>query len=169
MINGEVYRGARGFAGEVSVYNYREQDDFNCELGNSCFLKRWDVDLGIVEDYRNKIKDKNKAPEELDLKKVFSYFRSGDEIARQVVSLAARRLGIKISYLVNLLNPEVVVLGGGLEDAGDDFLNQVSSTVKDWAFRETAEDLKIVYSQLRENAVALGAASLVMQKIFAQL
>jgi len=169
MINGEVYRGARGFAGEVSVYNYKEQNDFNCELGNSCFLKRWDVDLGIVEDYRNKIKDKNKAPEELDLKKVFSYFRSGDEIARQVVSLAARRLGIKISHLVNLLNPEVVVLGGGLEDAGDDFLNQVSSTVKDWAFRETAEDLKIVYSQLRENAVALGAASLVMQKIFAQL
>jgi predicted NBD/HSP70 family sugar kinase len=63
----------------------------------------------------------------------------------------------------------VVIIGGGLEEAGEGFLNKVSSTVKDWAFREVTEDLKIAYSQLRENAVALGAASLVMQKVFAQL
>jgi predicted NBD/HSP70 family sugar kinase len=62
-----------------------------------------------------------------------------------------------------------VVIGGGIEEAGEDFLNKVNSTVRDWAFRETTEELKIVYSQLRENAVALGAASLVMQKMFAQL
>jgi len=71
--------------------------------------------------------------------------------------------------LVNLFNPEVVIIGGGLEEAGEGFLNKVSLTVKDWAFREVTEDLKIAYSQLKENAVALGAASLVMQKVFAQL
>jgi predicted NBD/HSP70 family sugar kinase len=70
---------------------------------------------------------------------------------------------------VNLLNPQVVVIGGGLEEAGEDFLNKVISTVKDWSFRETNEDLKITYSQLRENAVAVGAASLVMQYVFARL
>jgi predicted NBD/HSP70 family sugar kinase len=70
---------------------------------------------------------------------------------------------------VNLLNPQVVVIGGGLEEAGDDFLNKVNQTVRDWAFRETTDDLKIVYSQLRENAVSLGAASLVIEKVFAQL
>ena len=62
-----------------------------------------------------------------------------------------------------------MVLGGGLEEEGEDFLKEVSSTVKDWAFSEATENLKIVYSQLRENSVALGAASLVMQKVFAQL
>lgn len=62
-----------------------------------------------------------------------------------------------------------MVIGGGLEEAGEDFLNVVNLTVKDWAFREATEELKIAYSELRENAVALGAASLVMQKIFAQL
>ena len=70
---------------------------------------------------------------------------------------------------MNLFNPEVVIVGGGLEEAGDEFLNTVSSTVREWAFRETTEGLKIVYSQLRENAVAQGAASLVMKKVFAQL
>ncbi len=63
----------------------------------------------------------------------------------------------------------VPAIRGGLEEAGENFLNKVSSTVKEWAFREATEDLKIVYSQLRENAVALGAASLVMQKTFAHL
>ncbi|MDP2941202.1 MAG: ROK family protein [Candidatus Omnitrophota bacterium] len=180
MINGEVYRGAQGYAGEVSVYNYKEQDDFRCEPGRDCFIKRWEMDLGIVEECRAALaKDRGKADrflnqfdctlEALDLKTVFSAARSGDDLADLVLQRAAKRLGIKISYLVNLLNPQIVIIGGGIEEAGEKFLNTVTSTVKDWAFRETTDNLKIVYSQLRENAVALGAASLVMRRIFAQV
>lgn len=180
MINGEVYRGSQGYAGEVSIYNYKEQDQFACALGNSCFIKRWDMDLGIVDDLKLLLSEnKDKAlnffkltssnPDNVDLKSVFIASRAGDELANLALTKAAKRLGIKIAYLVNFLNPEVVVIGGGLEEAGENFLHKVSSTVKEWAFREATEDLKIVYSQLRENAVALGAASLVMQRTFAQL
>jgi predicted NBD/HSP70 family sugar kinase len=153
----------------VSVYNYKEQDAFNCQAGKSCFIKRWESDLGIAEDIKKGYNKEGKGPETIDLKAAFSLARSGDQVARGALAMAAKRLGIKIAYLVNLLNPEVVVLGGGLEEAGEDFLKEVSSTVKDWAFSEATENLKIVYSQLRENSVALGAASLVMQKVFAQL
>jgi len=82
---------------------------------------------------------------------------------------AAKRLGIKVAFLINLLNPEMIIIGGGLEDAGDDFLKEVNNTVNDWAFGESTEGLRIVYSQLRENSVALGAASLVIQRVFAQV
>jgi len=180
MINGEVYTGANGYAGEVSVYNFKEQDDFNCLAGNSCYIKRWEMDLGIVEDAKKLlIQDKESASsffsltssniDNVDLKSVFIAGRAHDNIAIQVLDGAAKRLGIKIASLVNLLNPQVVVIGGGLEEAGEVFLNKVNSTVKDWAFREITSDLKITYSQLRENAVAQGAASLVMQRLFAQL
>jgi len=180
MINGEVYRGSQGYAGEVSIYNYKEQDQFACALGNSCFIKRWEMDLGIVDDLKSLLSEnKDKAlkffkltssnPDNVDLKSVFIASRAGDELANLALTKAAKRLGIRIAYLVNFLNPEVVVIGGGLEEAGENFLNKVSSTVKEWAFREATEDLKIVYSQLRENAVALGAASMVMQRTFAQL
>lgn len=180
MINGEVYRGSQGYAGEVSIYNYKEQDLFNCEAADSCFIKRWEVDLGIVDDIKSLLsQNKDKADKffkltssnvnNVDLKSVFIASRANDELALLALDKAAKRLGIKISYLVNFLNPEVVVIGGGLEEAGEIFLNKVSATVKEWAFREATENLKIVYSQLRENAVALGAASLVMQKTFAQL
>ncbi|MBU1727249.1 MAG: ROK family transcriptional regulator [Candidatus Omnitrophica bacterium] len=180
MINGEVYRGSSGYAGEISVYNYKEQDLFNCGFGNDCFIKRWEIDLGIVADMKKRLgADKEKADkffkltssniDNVDLKSVFIAARAKDELAQGALESAAKRLGIKIAYLVNILNPQVVVIGGGLEEAGEDFLKTVNFTVKDWAFRESTENLKILYSQLRENAVALGASSLVMQKLFARL
>ncbi|MFH1355298.1 MAG: ROK family protein [Candidatus Omnitrophota bacterium] len=180
MINGEIYRGTQGYAGEVSVYNFKEQDKLSCDLGDSCFLKRWEIDLGIVDDMKSVLsKEKEKADNffkltssninNVDLKSIFIAVRSNDQLASLALERGAKRLGIKIAYLVNLLNPEIVIIGGGFEEAGEDFLNKVSSTVKDWAFVESTRDLKISYSQLRENAVSLGAASLVMQKIFAQL
>jgi len=179
MVNGEIYTGTHGYAGEVSIYNYKEQDSFNCEMENGCLLKRWELDLGIVDDVKSLLaKDKEGAIKffkltssninNVDLRSVFNAARANDPVARLALEKAARRLGIKIAYLVNLFNPQVVVIGGGIEEAGDEFLNKVSSTIRDWAFREVTEDLKIIYSQLRENAVALGAASLVMQKVFAQ-
>ncbi len=180
MINGEVYRGWQGYAGEVSVYNYKEQDLFSCPAGNPCFIKRWEMDLGIVDDLKSILaKEKEKAEEFfrvsstkmecVDLKSIFIASRAKNETAVLVLEGAARRLGIKIAYLVNLLNPQVVVIGGGFEEAGEGFLNKIRSTVMDWAFRQATSDLKIVYSQLRENAVAMGAASMVLERTFAQL
>jgi glucokinase len=138
------------------------------------------MDLGIIEDTKSILaKDKSLAQEffkltssnikNVDLKSVFIANRNNDAIARIVLDKAAKRLGIKIASLVNLLNPEVVVIGGGLEEAGEEFLNRINLTIKDWAFREVTEDLKVIYSELRENAVAIGAASLVTQKVFAGL
>ena len=180
MINGELYRGSQGYAGEVSVYNYKEQDSFACSDNQPCLVKRWDMDLGIVNDVRaSLLNSKEQADEffratsikleDIDLKSVFIAARAKNEIAVLALDKAAKRLGIKIAYLVNLLNPQVVVIGGGFEESGEAFLNKVRSTVMDWAFREATNDLKIVYSQLRENAVAMGAASLVLERVFAQL
>lgn len=180
MINGEIYTGSQGYAGETSIYNFKEQDLFNCQAGKDCFLKRWEIDLGIVDDMRSLLSSNSQEAQDffkltasninnVDLKSVFIANRANNPLARRAIDNAAKRLGIKIASLVNLLNPQVVIIGGGLEDAGDDFLNKVNSTVRDWAFRETTENLEIAYSQLRENSVALGAASLVMQKVFARI
>lgn len=180
IINGEVYTGNRGYAGEVSIHNYKEEDLFSCALANTCFLKRWEMDLGMVDEIKSMLAGDKESAEKffkltasninnVDLKSIFIANRNDDAIARAVLDKAAKRLGIKIAYLVNFLNPEVVMIGGGLEEAGEEFLTKVNLTIKEWAFRETTEDLKIVYSQLRENAVAMGAASLVTQKVFAGL
>ncbi|MCX5712811.1 MAG: ROK family protein, partial [Candidatus Omnitrophica bacterium] len=180
MINGTVYNGAHGFAGEIAIDNYKENDLFSCDAGNPCFLKRWETDLGIVAHVKSLLaKNKEAGPEffkltssnmeNIDLKSVFIAARSKNVTALAALEAGAKRLGIKIAFLANMLDPEVVVIGGGLEEAGEEFLKQVAQTVKDWAFREISRELKIVYSQLRENSVALGSASIVMQRLFAQL
>ena len=180
MINGQIYTGSRGCAGEPSIHNYKQDHLFNCSLGNPCFLKRWETDLGIVEEVKGKLIASpqegtkirqlvdNKI-ENIDLKAVFLAARGNDDVARATLDLAAERLGMKIAYLVNILNPEVVVIGGGFEEAGEEFLVKVNQTVREWAFREMTEDLRIVYSQLRENAVALGVASLILRQVFAHI
>ncbi|MFC1658889.1 ROK family protein [Candidatus Omnitrophota bacterium] len=82
MINGEIYTGSKGCAGEVSIHNYKQDNLFNCSLGSRCFLKRWEIDLGIVEEVKNRFsvnpehagelgKLVNNKIEDIDLKNVF--------------------------------------------------------------------------------------------------
>lgn len=180
MIDGKIYTGVHGYAGEVAIHSYKEERPFNCSLGDPCFLKRWEMDIGITQELKNRLTTPGKYAEEIlnlaenrienvDLKTVFTAIRLKNPLAQEVLEMAAKRLGIKIAYLVNLLDPEVVVIGGGLEEAGDDFLNTVNQTVKYWSLREITENIKIVYSKLRENGSAQGAASLVIRQLFANL
>jgi predicted NBD/HSP70 family sugar kinase len=182
VINGRIYTGNQGLAGEISVENRNEQNAHSCGNAQDCVLRRWEMDLGIVsrirsmligdknsEESRQFLKNTDVTPENLDLKTVFSLYKARQPLVLSVLDSAAKRLGIKIAFLVNLLNPQIVIIGGGLEEAGEEFLSKVNQTVRDWAFPQAAENLKIMYSELRENAVALGAASLVMQNVFARL
>lgn len=182
MINGEIYTGAGGSAGEVSIYNPKEETPFNCSAGKPCFLKRWDIDFGMAQEARRRITERSDAREEgkrilelangevknINLKHIFQASKESDPLALELLDQAAKQLGIKIAYLVNFLNPEVVIIGGGLEEAGDVFLNTVRSTVSAWAFEEMVSNVRIVYSTLGENAVSLGAASLLMRQVFCQ-
>ncbi len=180
MMNGQLYTGTNGYAGETAIYNYKDDGLFNCQPAQNCFLKRWEADLGIVNEVKRILLENKEAQkefvkltsaqlEDIDLKAVFIAARAKNNIALLVLEAAAQRLGIKTAFLVNLLNPQKVIIGGGLEDAGDEFLNKLTQTVNEWAFRESVSGTKFGYSQLRENAVAVGAASLVVQKVFAHL
>ena len=183
MINGEIYTGASGSAGEVSIYNPKEDAPFTCPAGSPCFLKRWEIDFGMLNEARARITQSRdpesiarrllelceSSPEKINLKHIFQAAKENDPLAAELLDRAAKQLGIKLAFLVNLLNPEAVIIGGGLEEAGEIFLNTVRSTVQDWAFEEMASSARIVYSTLGENSVSLGAASLVMRQVFSQI
>jgi predicted NBD/HSP70 family sugar kinase len=178
IFDGHIYHGASGCAGEVSIHNAKGEDKFNCETGDPCFLKRWEADLGLASLAKKSIAQGRQSRiiefaegrlEEITAKHVFEAAKEKDDLAIELISKAAVRLGIKIAYLVNLLNPEVVVLGGGIEQAGPILLETVRDTVNAWAFEETSVPVEITYSKLGDRSVALGAACLVLREIFAQL
>jgi len=92
--------------------------------------------------------------------------KRNDRIAIELIENAAVNLGVRVAYLINLFNPEVVVIGGGVEKAGEIFLEPLRRTIKNLAFEQPASLVKVVPSILGEDAVCLGAASLAIRELF---
>lgn len=176
MIKGDIYTGSGGFAGEISVHNPSAAKKSPCVFAESCLIERWEADLGIVEEARKMVQERESRLVEfcqgdinnLSLRSVFQAAKAKDALACELIEQGAIRLGIKTAFLVNLLNPDMVIIGGGFEEAGELFLTKLRFAVNEWAFKEMTADLKIVYSDLAENAVAVGAASLIVRRVFAQ-
>jgi glucokinase len=87
--------------------------------------------------------------------------RNGDVLAIRVIAWSARYLGIGLVNLVNLFNPGMIVIGGGLSKIGDILLEPAIQVVKDKAFRVLSGAVRIVPSSLGDDAAVLGAATFV--------
>ncbi len=99
----------------------------------------------------------------LSAEQVIDSARSGDSTARRMIAETARYLGMGIANLISLLNPEMIVLGGGLMQAYDLFLEEIRDSVRRWAQPVAAQQVRIEPTQLGENAGLLGAARLAFE------
>ncbi len=176
IIRGDIYFGAGGNAGEtkISKEHISKEEELVFFRGGQ-YLKPWSDDLGIANMARREIEKgvgtKIVACAKGDVNNittdtVIEAAIQDDDIASDIIRNAGMNLGVRIAYLVNLFNPEVVVIGGGVEKAGEIILEPIRKTVKKLAFSEQADIVKIIPSALGENAVSLGAASLAVREIF---
>jgi len=98
--------------------------------------------------------------DELRLSEIFKKARQGDPLVKDIVEDAIEYLGVGITILVNLLNPKMVVLVGGIANEGDKLLIPVRKFVFSRAMKAMLEDLQIVLGNLEGKAGVLGAAAL---------
>lgn len=172
IIKGEIYAGAGGSAGEVQLNVGEDVDDLPKDVG---LFRPGSINLGIVDAARAAITqnkptklremcDTNTQSVTADM--VIDAARQGDKIAIEILEKAGLNLGVRIAYMINLFNPEIVILGGGMEQAGDLILEPIKRMVRRLAFEEPASMVRIIPSRLGENAVSLGSASLVIREIF---
>ncbi|NQT89709.1 MAG: ROK family protein [Candidatus Omnitrophica bacterium] len=177
IIKGEIYCGAGGSAGEMQLMV--DNAEFPIQEKGPSYLRPWGVDLGITEAAK-RVLSKEKADSKMmelaggDLENltadiVIEAAKAKDKTAIEIIEDAGINLGVRIAYLINLFNPEVVVIGGGIEQAGELLLGPTRKTVRQLAFEEPANTVKIVPSRLGDSAVALGAAGLVLREIFARI
>ncbi|MGI8958419.1 MAG: ROK family protein, partial [Bryobacteraceae bacterium] len=89
--------------------------------------------------------------------------RNGHARARNAVQESARYLGMGIANIVSILNPEMIILGGGLMLAADLFLDTVTRVMTDWAQPISAQHVRVEITSLGENAGLLGAARLALE------
>ncbi len=176
----DLFWGSSWSAGEIQ-FNAVKSDDITLPpwVSDTHFFKSRGLDMGIKEDVTAYLADKGKDSslnqminnnlDELTIGKIFDCIRNGDDALAKVIEPIITLLGVKVAYLTNFLNPEVVVLGGGVDAGGDYVANQVRRVVKNLVMEEVSSSVKIISSRLGEDAVALGAASLVIQELFAEI
>ena len=175
IVQGEVYCGSSGCAGEVQLVFGSHQKDEKGAMKEYTHMRPWGVDLGIVDEARKAVskglstdilKTAGGDPKKITKESVIESARKKDRIAAEIISTAGANLGIRVAYLINIFNPEIAVIGGGVEKAGDIFMDAVKEVVKRFAFEEPASMVKIIPSMLEDKAVVLGAAALAAREVF---
>ncbi len=169
ILNGKLYRGFNKNAGEIGHMVILEDGPL-CGCGNRGCLEALASRTSIVRDIRSAIEsgESSVIPDLVDgdLSEIRSgvlarALREKDPVAVRVLEGAARHLGVAVANIVNLLSPEVVVLGGGVMEAmGSHLLPIVQDTAKTHAFPQAMKDVRIITAELEDDAAVLGAAEL---------
>lgn len=168
IFQGKIYHGKNNVAGEAG-HIIVNKDGPLCNCGNFGCLEAYSSAAGIKNRVSRRIKEleisdpsifyQNNS-NQISLVRVFEQAREGNSIVKDIVEEAIEYLGIGITTLVNLLNPEMVVLVGGITNEGDKLLNPIKDIVFHRAMRYHVADLKIVFGKLGEYAGVTGAAAL---------
>jgi predicted NBD/HSP70 family sugar kinase len=157
VINGEVFRGAIGTAGEIGHVTIDENGPI-CRCGNRGCLETFAGAQHLLEMLRG-------SHGALTLRDVIRLALDDDAGCRRVIGDAGRHIGVALANLCNLLNPSCVVIGGELASAGDVLLGPLRDAVSRCALPTTAEAVEIVPSQLLGEAEIRGAIALAIDHV----
>ena len=168
IIDGTLVRGVDGTAGEIGHIAV-EPEGHPCGCGSRGCVEQYASATAIVRLAKEMLP---KYPEtelrsNLDLTPldVFEAGMQGDRLSVEVFRVAGTYLGIALGGLVNVLNPEVIVIGGGVAAGWDLFIEPLQSEILRRAFQHPGERVKLMRSDLGDDAGILGAAFLASQKI----
>ena len=164
ILDGKLWRGVDGSAGEIGHIGVDPFDGVPCTCGSRGCLEVYASATAIMRMTREA---RPRYPtsmlhntEDLTSEKVYQAGREGDELAIEVFRRMGVYLGIGLASLINVLNPEIVVIGGGLSNGWDLFEKHMHQQVLERAFPIPARRVKIVRAQRGDDAGLLGAARL---------
>jgi len=156
---GHLLLGARNIAGELGHITIDPQASDHCNCGKSGCLEAIISSPNIVRQYLEKARGKGKALPNRQVTTVFDLARAGDASALEVIDRAGRYLGLALSYLVHLLNPDLIVLGGDLIHGHDLFIPRIRQQLTEHALPRLAETVDVKVSSLGLDIGLKGAAS----------
>lgn len=168
VCDGKLYIGATGSAGEIGHITI-EPNGPKCNCGNHGCIERYIGAPRLAEQGRLAVtKGKSKIIAKLvggDLSKInpevlAKAAKMGDKQAKQIWETAGERLGIALADIINLLNPEMIVLAGGVSQAGDLLIKPMKRAIFARAYETPAKACKIVISKFTQKLGVVGAAFL---------
>jgi len=170
ILDGRLYHGASGLAGEIGHQTIMVHGPI-CGCGNRGCLESLASGTAIARRGRESVARgvptlmaalAEGDPGRISAKLVAQAAEQGDAEASMIISQAMDFLGIGMANMVNLFNPELIVIGGGLTNLGDALFGPVRRAVERMAFPTAAQAVRIVRAELGDNVGALGAAALAL-------
>jgi len=172
FIDGKPYRGASGITGEIG-HMMVDSNGLKCNCGNYGCLETIASTTRIVEQAKRLVKEGVASKlndiqdvEEISAQSIIDAARDGDAVSVNLLLESARFLGLAISSIVNILNPEKVILGKEFVTYADIVLDHLKEIVRCKALKQTAKDIEITGSSLGERASLLGSAIIPLKVFF---
>jgi len=176
ILDGKVWHGADGAGGEPGHINY-DPNGMVCGCGNPGCLEAHASSIGITKRTRKAIEAGEKTIitklvdgdlDKISPKIVYQAAEKKDKLALRILDETGRIIGIGIMTMVNLLNPEMVALGGGVMKAGDYILKPAQDEFRKRGFKFLIDRTEIVMAKLGNEAGRIGAAGIVFNEVKAK-
>ncbi|PWK13363.1 ROK family glucokinase [Tumebacillus permanentifrigoris] len=162
LVDGKIVHGANGMAGEIGHITI-EPNGRRCNCGRLGCLETISSATGILALAQDRLAGEStslKEVENLSTRAVFEHAERGDRVAQEVVYYAIDRLGFALANIGCTLNPQVIVVGGGVSSAGDALLNPLKDAFARYALPRVTAGTAIRLAELGNDAGVIGAALL---------
>ncbi|MFW5648192.1 MAG: ROK family protein [Candidatus Alkaliphilus sp. MAG34] len=165
IINGDVYSGSHGIGSEIGHMIVGE-NFYNCNCGNNGCLETFSSATALIKytekllsDYDNSlILEKINDIKGLDAKLIFDCAKEGDFVANKTVDRLVKYLAIGIGNIINILDPEMVIMGGGISKAGNYLIDKLNREVPKNIWLKSMNLTEIVSAGLGNDAGIMGSA-----------
>jgi predicted NBD/HSP70 family sugar kinase len=177
IVNGKLYNGSTGFAGELSHIQVVESGNLcicgkrGClETVTSAYVLLNEAVKGIKENRVSQLTENfSGRTSELRPDDIINAARSGDEFSIQLLHKLGLSLGKGLSVTIQLLNPDIIVLGGPVSAANQFVLTPIQQSLNQFCLEQIYANTKIVISDIWEQSGLLGVTAMLYQMIFSEM
>ena len=168
VINKKLWRGVNNVAAEIG-HMVIQMDGSKCSCGNYGCIEAYASATAMVRRFKESLKSgmpsSLKNAGEISAKMINDAALQGDKVSLDIIKETGQYLGVALVNIMHVLNPEVIVLTGGMIGSGDLLMNPIKQVIKEKAFEASAKETKIVFSQLGNDAGIIGAAGCLLNEL----
>ena len=173
IIDGKIYGGAIGTAGEVGHMTIDDEGPI-CNCGNRGCWETLASGTALAREAKQRIKKGFRTSilkyaggdvEKVTAEAVSNAAEQGDKLAKELIARTGYYVGVGLVNLINIFNPELIVIGGGLSNIGDMLLKPAFKVAGERAYKEAFQAVRFASAGLGRNSGVLGAAAYALQEI----
>jgi glucokinase len=173
VIDGKIYTGAIGTAGEVGHMTIDDNGPI-CNCGNKGCWETLASGTALAREAKHRIEEGARTSilkyadgdvEKVTAQVIQSAAEQGDSLAKELIAQTGYYVGVGLANLINIFNPELIVIGGGLSNIGDMLFGPAFKTAGERAYKEAFQAVRFVPAELGRNSGVLGAAAFAFQEM----